>query len=454
MSLSNEDFHRNSAEFLVDCGAQLNLIKARAVSDDNDLYIDRNKTFNITGIGHGMIKTQGEITSSIKGEDVTFQVVGNDFPIPKDGILGLSFLIAQEAMIKFKRRKVSTITIGNKEYTLGSHATSPVHLPPRALTLITVPIKNKEQKEGYLKRIDAGPGIFLWEALVRPENGVAHVYAVNSTPVHVQLSIPPIELTECETLDVPPDLSRASVPRKEKRRARVARLDELHKVLKLSTLNEEEQTAIMEVISEFPDQFRLSGDKLGCTDVISHKITTTHDRPINVKQYRLSQVHKKEVDSQVKTLLEDDVIEVSDSPYNSPIWIIPKKPDSSGKPRFRMVIDYHSLNRATVKDSYPLPLITDILDQLGSAKYFSTLDLSSGFHQIPIDPESRPKTAFSTPYGHYQYKKMSFGLAGAPHTFQRCMDKVLCGLQGVEMFIFMDDCVIFSETIEEHVAKL
>lgn len=84
-----------------------------------------------------------------------------------------------------------------------------------------------------------------------------------------------------------------------------------------------------------------------------------------------------------------------------PLQIVPKKPDSKGNPRWRMVIDYRRLNEKTIGDAYPLPNITDILDQLGSAKYFSIFDLASGFHQIQMKQEDADKTAFSTPFGHY-----------------------------------------------------
>lgn len=118
-----------------------------------------------------------------------------------------------------------------------------------------------------------------------------------------------------------------------------------------------------------------------------------------------------------------------------------------------MVIDYRKLNEKTISDAYPLPNIIDILDQLGGAKYF-TLDLASGFHQIPMDSESKFKTAFSTPYGHYEFNKMPFGLKTAPATFQRMMDLVLSGLQGIELFVYMDDIVVYGNLLEEHSRKL
>ena len=119
-----------------------------------------------------------------------------------------------------------------------------------------------------------------------------------------------------------------------------------------------------------------------------------------------------------------------------------------------MVIDFRNLNSKTIKDSHPLPNIADILDQLGRSEYFSTFDLAMGFNQIPMDPNSAHKTAFSTPYGHYQYKKMPFGLCSAPATFQRMMEKVLTGLQGIEMLVYMDDIIVHAKNLEDHDKKV
>jgi len=98
-----------------------------------------------------------------------------------------------------------------------------------------------------------------------------------------------------------------------------------------------------------------------------------------------------------------------------------EKRDASGRQKWRVVVDYRKLNNVTVGDVYPLPNISDILDQLGQSIYFSTLDLASGYHQIPIAPKDRSKTAFSTPTGHYEFMRMPFGLKNAPDTFQKLM---------------------------------
>lgn len=135
------------------------------------------------------------------------------------------------------------------------------------------------------------------------------------------------------------------------------------------------------------------------------------------------------------------------------MWIVPKKSDDPARKKWRMVIDYRALNERSVPDAYPLPNISEILDQLGSAKYFSVFDLKSGFHQVPLHAGDGPKTAFSTPYGHYEFKRMPFGLRNAPATFQRLMDSVLAGLQGNELFIYLDDIVVYASSLREHEIK-
>jgi len=115
----------------------------------------------------------------------------------------------------------------------------------------------------------------------------------------------------------------------------------------------------------------------------------------------------------VEGLMKNDVIKLSNSPYNSPIWVVSKKPDSQGNKRWRMVIDFRALNEKLIEDAYPLPNITEILNQLGSAKYLSVFDLVSGFHVIPMHESDAQKTAFSTPHEHYQFNRILFGLKNA-----------------------------------------
>jgi hypothetical protein len=214
--------------------------------------------------------------------------------------------------------------------------------------------------------------------------------------------------------------------------------------LRLEHLNSEEQKQITDICLEYSDLFTFKSEPLSETNSISHTIPT--QTPIKLKPYRLPHAQQSEI-NQVRTMLEQGVIESSTNPWNSPLLIVPKKSDASGEKKYRIVVDFRKVNEATLGDAYPLPNITDILDQLGRSRYFTVLDLASGFHQIPMDPKDAEKTAFSTPFGHYQYKRLPMGLKGAPACFQRLMDRVLIGIQGIKCFVYLNDIVIYADII-------
>lgn len=208
-------------------------------------------------------------------------------------------------------------------------------------------------------------------------------------------------------------------------------------------MNTEEKESILEICKTFNDIFHLDGDKLTCTDAIKHSIPLKSSKPIFVKPYRLPEQQKNEINKQIQQMLDDDIIEPSHSPFNSPILIVPRKSLGNNQKRFRLVVKFRKLNESTESDAYPLPNIIEILDHLGQSKYFSVMDLANGFHQIPLSEESKPCTAFSFK-GHYQFKRLPMGLKGAPACFQSLMNSVLTGLQGIKCFVYLDDIVILE----------
>lgn len=221
-----------------------------------------------------------------------------------------------------------------------------------------------------------------------------------------------------------------------------------------SGLNREECSALEDILSSYGDLIYSEGQILGYTNVVQHEIRTTIDRPVYMKMYRYPHVHEQEICSQINQMLDQGIIRENNSPYNSPLWIVPKKIDNSGKKNWRIVIDYRKLNEITVDDMFPIPNIDNILDKLGRAQYFSTIDLAKGFHQILVREEDRLKTTFSTPYGHYEFVRMPFGLKNAPATFQRLINLVLREYINKICVVYLDDILIFSTSFQEHIINI
>ena len=188
--------------------------------------------------------------------------------------------------------------------------------------------------------------------------------------------------------------------------------------------------------------------------MVEHRIPTIDDTPINVKPFRCAHVHKQIIEDQVQQMLKDGVISPYRSSYNSHVFIIPKKATIDGAPKYRMVIDFRSLNYRTIAGAYQLSLINSILDNLRNAAYFSTLDLVSSYNQISICPEDRKKTSFTVSFGKYVFNSMAFGLCNAPATFQRFVDNILLGLQGFKIFAFLDDIFVFGRNLADHNNKI
>ena len=140
------------------------------------------------------------------------------------------------------------------------------------------------------------------------------------------------------------------------------RLEKLNKFLELDHLSEVEREQMNKLIEKHSDRFQLEGDELSCTNVTKHRILTIDDCPVNTKQYRLPHSLREEVEKQVNELLEKEIIRPLKLPDNTSLWVVPKKPDQSGKPRWRVVLDFRPLNEKTIPMAYPFPNITDIFD--------------------------------------------------------------------------------------------
>lgn len=171
--------------------------------------------------------------------------------------------------------------------------------------------------------------------------------------------------------------------------------------------------------------------------------------PVNVRPYRFAPAVKTEIEKQVQEVLANGVIQKSVSPFSSSVLLVKKKDNT-----WRFCVDYRHLNAITLKSKYPVPIIDEFLDELGSASWFSCLDLRSGFHQIRLKPGEEFKTAFQTHFGHFEFRVMAFGLTGAHGTFQLAMNTTLSPYLRKFVLVFFDDILIYSRTFEEHLLHL
>ena len=210
-------------------------------------------------------------------------------------------------------------------------------------------------------------------------------------------------------------------------------------------LSSEQRGDLDKVFSEVPGVLK---SQPGRTQLTEHRITTTDAKPVRLPPYRLPHTYRETVRAELQQMETDGIIERSSSDWAAPIVLVKKKDGA-----LRMCVDYRRLNAQSQADAYPMPRVDDLIDQLGDAKFLSTLDLSRGYWQVPVSEDSRTKTAFTTPYGLFQFKVMPFGLQGASATFQRMMDIVLDDV-GEYASAYLDDVVIYSKTWEEHLLHL
>lgn len=214
-------------------------------------------------------------------------------------------------------------------------------------------------------------------------------------------------------------------------------------------LSEQEKTRVMEFLGRYKHVIGTSEYDMGCTETVRHKIDVNGAPPIKQRYRRLAPPIRKEVADEIEILLHKDIIEPSQSAWAAPLVPIRKK-----NGRLRICVDYRALNAVTKKDSFPLPYISDAVSQFNNNKYFSTLDLLAGYHQIAMDESSKEMTAFSTGDGLYQYTRMPFGITNGPASFSRLMSIVLSGLPIDVAQAYLDDILVAGSDFDDHLNNL
>ena len=227
----------------------------------------------------------------------------------------------------------------------------------------------------------------------------------------------------------------------------------------IAELNESQQQSLRDLLCVYQDAFAKDSNDIGLTKWVKHDVDTAQEEPVRQRPRRLRFEQRPVLQQTIADLRKQGRIRPSTSEWASNVVLVRKKQDDPTKqPEWRMCIDYRELNTKTKNpDSYMLPRIDDTLDSLSRAKFFCTLDIQQGYHNVELTERAKQKTAFHVPCvnpPHWEWIHMPFGLVGAPRTFQRLMDRMLQGLEHKIALAYLDDVIVYGAEIDEVINNL
>ncbi|UYV72384.1 hypothetical protein LAZ67_9002893, partial [Cordylochernes scorpioides] len=444
-----------NVQALVDSGADYSVIseafrrsiKAPVFKENGPLLRAADKKPIVT-LGKCSLEVQ------IKGLDIIFYfVVAAE--CSHDVILGWDFFRATDAIIDCGKNKLY-LSEAEKSYEwkdLKLCAAMDCVLPPKSFGKIVVTNQDVFGSRDVVvtgsKRLQLEKGLFIPSSLVRFLHGRAVLWVTNST--HQSQVIPSdmkigtmqdLEVGSISNLDACSEIAgKDEVTSPDVRECLISMIS--------TDLEVTKKNRLLTRLNEFSDIFDFEKKSFPVSGEIKHKIDTSDYPPVRQRPYRVSPAERRVIQSEVEKMMETKIIRPSSSPWASPVILVRKKDGS-----LRFCVDYRRLNKITKKDVYPLPRIDDALDTLSGSRYFSTMDMRSGYWQIEVDDKDREKTAFITPDGLYEFNVMPFGLCNAPATFERMIDNVLRGLKWDMCLCYLDDIVVYGSTFKEHLTRL
>ena len=448
---------------LIDSGAEVTLMSERAFQRLGRPF--RSKRSNdklptlvgVTGKGlHVVGKALLPVLIGTFRVNHTFQIVRD---LRKDVILGSDFLRLQGATLDFENRSMrvggQTILLSSKHTEAGEvslvKAKSTIIISPRSEVVVpahcartlTGPILVSPLDNSLL--FQDQPGLMMTPQLVSTDRMMVTIQ--NQTGKTFKLKKGQV-FAHAETAKKVESVSLADLDRPE---GPQTLREEVAKDFKLGHIPPGQRYQLLTLLKKNDHMFAATNLELGRTNIVKVKLDTGDAPPSRLPPYRLPINHRTMVEEEVQAMLEAGVISPSDSPWSSPIVIVPK-PDGTK----RFCVDYRKVNALLKNNSaYPLPHIQDTVSSLGGAKYFTILDLKSSYWQVGMaDEESRQRTAFTCFLGLYQFNVLPFGIALAPSVFQACMNKVLAGILHKYALSYIDDIVVYSTSFDEHLKHL
>lgn len=289
------------------------------------------------------------------------------------------------------------------------------------------------------------PGVKIANSLIKGNKGEAYIGVFNENTL-------PIKIFEKDLKLKFEELTSYNIFKLDDGKQKQERIQYIKAKINTEGCTEEEVNHIFRICEEFSEVFYVENDTLSQVDVIEHKIKLKNGtKPISARQYRIPESQKEELRKMIKEMERQGIIEPSNSSFNAPLLLIPKKNGPDGAKNFRLVLDYRLLNNACEIQDFPIPLVKEAIENLNGAKYFTTLDLYGAFYQIPLDPESRDYTSFTDTQFKWRFARMPQGLSGSPLTFQKMINTIFRDMLGPKVSIYLDDLLLASNTLNEHI---
>ena len=454
---------------LVDTGSNVTIIKKGLLDTWPDSQIPEIRPVNM-----GLVTATGEISPFLGKIDVNLTLGSQTFnhdvllaDIQNDGIIGIDFLnkckcdiMVSKKCLKLNGEKIHCfMKDGNKNATTCRIAvTENVVIPPESE--IIIPGKPVDIIQSTVGLIEPNPkftqktGLMVGKTLVDVNKGELPIRMANLSKEPYTLYRNTIAATY-ETVTIPEIKNVETISTNDQHNFDYSSTEvppHLTDMYEKATkhLSAKQRDEVRELLLKHSNLFSKSDDDLGRTHLVEHTIDTGTSKPIKQAPYRVPLAKRLIAEQEIKNMAEKGIIEPSNSPWSNPVVMV-TKPDGS----IRFCCDLRKVNDCTIKDSQPLPRIDDTLDALSGSKWYTTLDLVSGYWQIGLAEKDRPKTAFAIQGSSlWQYTVMPFGACNAPATFERLMERVLSGLTWNICLVYLDDIIVTGKTFHEHLANL
>lgn len=445
-----------AVSFLMDSGAQVTLVSMQVLSSLPRAIraAFQDVSGSLTMASGQSVFAKGPVLCEIEVGDKVIVETVYAMEMPDAGILGLPAL--RELGVKMTLGGIDLLAAVKRVRAPRVYrvlAVANTIIPSRSECLIAGQVKQAVEGKTFVlesRNLQKPGDVLVARSVSTHTNNIFPLRVYNPTEKdivvkknqHLANAETAVVLDGCEELPVANDNNR------------VDELPEHLRTLYSETCHKEQlsptaQAGLRMLLVRHADLFARHDADFGRTHLAVHDINTGDAKPIRQPPRRVPLALQPEMEKELKRMLETGVIKPGQSPWASPVVLVRKK---DGKIRF--CVDYRRLNSVTVFDSYPLPRIDETIDSLSGARYFTTLDLLSGYWQIPLSESAKQKSAFTTRSGLWLFQVLPFGLCNAPSCFERFMESVLAGLQWTTCLVYIDDIIIFGKDEEEMLARM